>query len=241
MGGLREPPAPLSTAGSSAWPPVLGGMGSGHLPLSTQHRPGQPSVRRARPSLTVGGWRGDQLRGGPDRLQVKFSVWSSAAAPGPLATSAATWAPLPGGGRGWLRLRPDRINLYSGLRARGTGLQQGVRSGSERSGAERCEVRSQPPGLLSFSSQPRSLGTFPSTSRPQPGPVPDPPAPAGGATTGQGLRGWGPEGLSLPASHSLHQSGAKEVGLVTAGGVAPRAAPGWPGERAHCSPEQRGV
>ncbi|XP_023376047.1 alanine aminotransferase 1 [Pteropus vampyrus] len=100
VGGPRELPAPLSTAGSCAWPPVLGGMGSGHLPLSTQHQPGQPSVCRACPSLTISGWRGVQLRAGPDRLLVKFSAWSSAAAQGPPATSAATWALLPGGRAG---------------------------------------------------------------------------------------------------------------------------------------------
>lgn len=146
MGGLRELPAPLSPAGSFARPPVLGGMGSGHLPLSTQPQPGHPSVCGARPSLTIGGWTGVQLRRAPDRPVVKFSAWSTAAARGPPATSAATWAPRPGGGQGWLCLRPDCINLHSGLEARGTGLQQGGRSGSEQSRAEQSrKVRGEKP------------------------------------------------------------------------------------------------
>lgn len=35
---------------------------------------------------------------GEGRLPVKFSMWAGAATQGPLATTAATWALLPGGG-----------------------------------------------------------------------------------------------------------------------------------------------
>lgn len=103
MEGLRALPALLSMEGSFAWPPALDGMGSGHLPLLTGHLPGQSSVHRASPSLSIvfGGVSNlGEVRG---RLLVKFSVRAGAAAQVHLP-EAATGALLPGGGRGWLRL-----------------------------------------------------------------------------------------------------------------------------------------
>nr|XP_019829131.1 PREDICTED: alanine aminotransferase 1 isoform X3 [Bos indicus] len=49
----------------------------------------------------MSGWRDVPSRAGGcgGRLPVKFSVWAGAAAQGPLATTAATWALLPGGGQ----------------------------------------------------------------------------------------------------------------------------------------------
>ncbi|XP_074243406.1 alanine aminotransferase 1 isoform X3 [Saimiri boliviensis] len=70
--------------------PVLGGVG---LTCSPSWLSTGPSTQC--PSWSISAWKGV-----PTGLLVKFSVGGGAAAQGPPATRAATWALLPGGGQG---------------------------------------------------------------------------------------------------------------------------------------------
>lgn len=205
MGGLRALPAHLSMVGSFAWPAALGGMGSGHLLLLSV-----PSLQSPKHQWLEGCPTWGRARG---RLLVKFSVWGGAAAHGPPATTlplgpCCQEAGQAGSAWGWAL-----INRCSCLGARGAvqraGRPEWQRSGS---GVDRCEVRSQLPGLLLSPLRPAGA-RLPSGHSPARGPADPlmPACPACGqlaATPGQALWRWGPEDLSLLASHSPHQSGA---------------------------------
>lgn len=101
----------------------------------------QPSVLWACPSPSIPGWKGvlAGLQAGGDWLLVKFSVGGGAAAQGPPATRAATWALLPGGGQG-LAL-PGARPILTCAPVSGPEGQACALGGRCGSGAEKCKVR----------------------------------------------------------------------------------------------------
>lgn len=167
---------------------------------------------------------------GRARLLVKFSVRGGAAAQGPPATRL----PLGPAARGRAGLAPPGAGplLACALdwRPDGQACAQGVRSGCA---ADRCEVRGHACAprcpLSGWQGQGSPLATAPLEGWLRPSS-----AGSWGQPAGQGVGRWGSAGLSWLVSYSHHQSGA--AGKWSSGhaacGVAPRAAPGWPGGRA---------
>lgn len=155
--------------GSFAWPPALGGMGSGHLLfLSVPSLQGPPFSKH---QWLEGCPTWGRARG---RLLVKFSVWGGAAAHGPPAITlplgpCCQEAGQAGSAWGWAL-----INQCSCLGTRGA-VQRAGRPEWQRSGSrvDRCEVRGQLPGLLLSPLQPAGA-RFPSGHSPARGPA-DPP------------------------------------------------------------------